>query len=91
LIRKEERYAEFCLGHAIAGKLFGRQRRRCDDNIQLNLRETCCENGKWVHYLWMLFRERGCENNEWIYYLRMLSSFGFLFQRHWEYWWTKCD
>jgi hypothetical protein len=77
-----ERLRKICrilFGTNIAVKILGRQRRRCNDNMQLDLRETGCENGKWMYYLRMLFREMGCENGKWMYmyYLRVFSSFGF--------------
>ena len=34
------------LGTYIAEKILGRQRRTCNDNMHLDLRETGCENGK---------------------------------------------
>ena len=58
--------------------------------LRILSREMDCENGKWIYYLRVLSREMDCENGKWMYCLRMLSSFGFLFQWHWEYWWTKC-
>jgi len=34
--------------------ILGRQKRRCNDNMQLDLKEKGCENGKWIYYLRML-------------------------------------
>jgi hypothetical protein len=73
LVKERRKICRILFGTYIAEKILGRQRRRCNDNMQLDLRETGCENGKWMYYLRMLFREIGCENGKRMYYLRMLS------------------
>jgi hypothetical protein len=80
LDKERRKIYRILFGTYIAENTLGRQIRRCNDNMQLDLRETGCENGKWIYYLRMISREMGCENDRWIYYHRMLSSFGFLFQ-----------
>jgi hypothetical protein len=68
--KERRKICRILVGTYIAENLLGRQRRRWNDNIQLDLRETGCENGKWLYYLEMFSRKRGCENNEWMYYFR---------------------
>jgi hypothetical protein len=36
------------IGIPLGKRLFGRPRRRCCDNIKVDLREVDCEDGRWM-------------------------------------------
>jgi len=49
LDKERRKINRILFGTYIAENILGRQRRRCNDNMQLDLRETGCENGELMY------------------------------------------